>query len=46
MKSDNECLWCGIKLEKPNIDPESDGVTPYDYTKYCSTYCQNHNDYE
>ena len=40
------CLWCGIKLDEPYIDPDSDGEIGYNWRKYCSTYCQNHNEYQ
>lgn len=40
------CLWCGVKLEKPYIDPESDGMIGYNWKLYCSVQCENANEYE
>ena len=41
-----KCLWCDVKLEKPYIDPDSDGVIDYNWKLYCSSQCENHNEYE
>ncbi len=43
---EEKCLWCGTKLEEPHIDPESDGIVGYDWSKYCDSWCENHNEYE
>ena len=46
VKTKEECLFCGLELDEPYIDPESDGSIHYNWKKYCSTYCENCNEYE
>lgn len=46
IETKQECLWCHTELEEPYIDPESDGSIGYNWRKYCSTWCENHNEYE